>query len=92
MATVGRDGTPHVTPVGWSYSGDLDVIEIRGHSLDRHEPPGVARIIVGRPPRSTPTSGGAPAPPSSSTTSCLPGSRGGSRCAGAPRSSRHPRP
>ena len=31
VATVGPDGIPHVTPVGWSLDGD--VIEIRGHNL-----------------------------------------------------------
>ena len=24
LATVGRDGTPHVVPVGWSYNGERD--------------------------------------------------------------------
>ncbi|MDP9020841.1 MAG: PPOX class F420-dependent oxidoreductase [Actinomycetota bacterium] len=35
MATVGRDGTPHVAPVGYSYDAAHDAIEVRGHSLDR---------------------------------------------------------
>ncbi|MDP8987803.1 MAG: PPOX class F420-dependent oxidoreductase [Actinomycetota bacterium] len=35
MATVGRDGTPHVAPVGYSYDPAHDAIEVRGHSLDR---------------------------------------------------------
>ena len=30
IATVGKDGTPHVVPVGWSYNGDEDAIEVRG--------------------------------------------------------------
>lgn len=34
LATVGRDGTPHVAPVGWSYNADLDALEIRGHALE----------------------------------------------------------
>lgn len=33
LATVGRDGTPHVAPVGWSYNADLDAVEVRGHAL-----------------------------------------------------------
>jgi pyridoxamine 5'-phosphate oxidase family protein len=35
VATVGRDGTPHVAPVAWSYNADFDAIEIRGYSLDK---------------------------------------------------------
>ncbi len=35
VATVGRDGTPHVTPVGWSYDPERDAIAIGGHSLER---------------------------------------------------------
>jgi pyridoxamine 5'-phosphate oxidase family protein len=35
IATVGADGMPHVAPVGFSFIGDLDVIEIRGHTLER---------------------------------------------------------
>lgn len=33
VATVGRDGTPHVVPVGWSYNPDRDVIEVGGIEL-----------------------------------------------------------
>lgn len=33
IATVGRDGTPHVAPVGWSYNATLDTIEVGGHRL-----------------------------------------------------------
>jgi pyridoxamine 5'-phosphate oxidase family protein len=33
VATVGRDGTPHVVPVGWSYNAELDVIEIGGYDF-----------------------------------------------------------
>jgi pyridoxamine 5'-phosphate oxidase family protein len=34
VATVGRDGTPHVTPVGmWSYNAELDTIDVRGHDF-----------------------------------------------------------
>lgn len=33
IATVGRDGTPHVTPVGWSFDQERQVIEIGGNNL-----------------------------------------------------------
>ena len=33
LATVGRDGTPHVTPVGWSLNAAATVVEVGGHSL-----------------------------------------------------------
>lgn len=33
LATVGRDGTPHATPVGFSYNAELDTIDIGGHDL-----------------------------------------------------------
>lgn len=32
LATVGKDGTPHVAPVGWSLHGN-DVIEISGRDF-----------------------------------------------------------
>jgi pyridoxamine 5'-phosphate oxidase family protein len=35
LATVGRDGTPHVTPVGWAYNPDHDSIDIGGRRLER---------------------------------------------------------
>jgi pyridoxamine 5'-phosphate oxidase family protein len=35
LATVGRDGTPHVVPVGFSYDPQRDAIDIRGHELER---------------------------------------------------------
>jgi pyridoxamine 5'-phosphate oxidase family protein len=34
LATVGRDGTPHVVPVGWRYNAELDAIEVGGHDLE----------------------------------------------------------
>jgi pyridoxamine 5'-phosphate oxidase family protein len=34
LATVGFDGTPHVAPVGWSYNGDHDSIDIGGKRLE----------------------------------------------------------
>lgn len=33
VATVGADGTPHVTPVGWSFDPDTECIEIGGHDF-----------------------------------------------------------
>lgn len=33
LATVGRDGTPHVTPVGWTLEGDATVIDVGGIDL-----------------------------------------------------------
>jgi pyridoxamine 5'-phosphate oxidase family protein len=33
LATVGRDGTPHVVPVGWNYSADLDTIAVDGRNV-----------------------------------------------------------
>jgi pyridoxamine 5'-phosphate oxidase family protein len=34
LATVGPDGTPHVTPVGmWSVDPDTGVVEITGHDF-----------------------------------------------------------
>ena len=33
LATVGRDGTPHVTPVGWHYDADTDTIVVSGRNF-----------------------------------------------------------
>lgn len=33
IATVGRDGTPHVVPVGWAYNTDLDTVDVTGHNF-----------------------------------------------------------
>jgi pyridoxamine 5'-phosphate oxidase family protein len=33
IATVGRDGTPHVVPVGFSHNPGEDTIDVRGHDL-----------------------------------------------------------
>ncbi len=33
LATVGKDGTPHVTPVGWTYNAELGTIDIGGHDM-----------------------------------------------------------
>jgi pyridoxamine 5'-phosphate oxidase family protein len=35
IATVGKDGTPHVAPVGGSYDREHDVIEIGGRDFAR---------------------------------------------------------
>ncbi|MFI5266714.1 MAG: PPOX class F420-dependent oxidoreductase [Chloroflexota bacterium] len=35
IATVGRDGMPHVAPVGWSYNAELGTIDIGGHDFAR---------------------------------------------------------
>jgi pyridoxamine 5'-phosphate oxidase family protein len=34
IATVGKDGTPHVVPVGWSYNPADDSIDVGGMDLD----------------------------------------------------------
>lgn len=34
LATVGRDGTPHVAPLGtFSHNAELDIIDVGGHEL-----------------------------------------------------------
>lgn len=33
LATVGRDGMPHVVPTGWSYNAELDTIDLGGARL-----------------------------------------------------------
>ena len=33
IATVGRDGTPHVVPVGCAYNADLDTVDVSGHDF-----------------------------------------------------------
>jgi pyridoxamine 5'-phosphate oxidase family protein len=33
IATVGRDGTPHVVPVGWIYNAEKDTIDVGGRGL-----------------------------------------------------------
>jgi pyridoxamine 5'-phosphate oxidase family protein len=32
VATVGKDGTPHVVPVGFSYNAELDTVDIGGRN------------------------------------------------------------
>jgi hypothetical protein len=48
IATVGADGTPHVTPVGWAYNAEHDTIDIGGHHLERskkYATPSAARAL-----------------------------------------------
>lgn len=33
VATVGRDGTPHIAPVGWRLDPQAEVVEITGHDV-----------------------------------------------------------
>lgn len=33
VATVGRDGMPHVVPVGWTYNPTTDTIDVGGHDF-----------------------------------------------------------
>jgi pyridoxamine 5'-phosphate oxidase family protein len=35
VATVGRDGTPHVVPVGFGYNAEYDSIDIGGRNFER---------------------------------------------------------
>jgi pyridoxamine 5'-phosphate oxidase family protein len=35
IATVGHDGTPHVTPVGWSLTVDENAIEVSGNEMSK---------------------------------------------------------
>jgi pyridoxamine 5'-phosphate oxidase family protein len=35
IATVGKDGTPHVVPVGWSFNSDDETIDIGGTELEQ---------------------------------------------------------
>lgn len=33
IATVGRDGTPHVVPVGWTYNRETETIDVGGQDF-----------------------------------------------------------
>ena len=35
VATTGKDGTPHVVPVGWGYNPEHDSIDVGGRDLQR---------------------------------------------------------
>ena len=37
LATVGRDGQPHVVPVGFRYSPEADTIDIGGHGFAKRK-------------------------------------------------------
>ena len=37
LATVGRDGQPHVVPVAFRYNPDLDTIDISGHGFAKRK-------------------------------------------------------
>lgn len=34
VATVGKDGTPHVAPVGWTYNSKADTIDVGGRNFE----------------------------------------------------------
>lgn len=52
LATVGRDGMPHVVPTGFGYNREADAIDIGGHQLERTKKyrdvvrTGVAALVV----------------------------------------------
>ena len=35
IATVGKDGTPHVVPVGWTHNVERDTIDVSGRDFER---------------------------------------------------------
>jgi pyridoxamine 5'-phosphate oxidase family protein len=35
IATVGKNGVPHVAPVGWSYNAEHDTIDVSGRDFAR---------------------------------------------------------
>lgn len=35
VATVGKDGTPHVVPSGWTHNIERDTIDVTGRTLDQ---------------------------------------------------------
>jgi len=35
VATVGRDGTPHVVPSGWTHNRELDTIDVTGRAVEQ---------------------------------------------------------
>jgi pyridoxamine 5'-phosphate oxidase family protein len=43
IATVARDRTPRVVPVGWSYNPTTDTIDVGGHDLANTKYRDVAR-------------------------------------------------
>ena len=59
VATTGKDGTPHVVPVGWTYNAELDSIDVGGRELAQTkkyrdvERSGRAAIVIDDPPART---------------------------------------
>jgi Pyridoxamine 5'-phosphate oxidase len=76
LATVGRDGMPHIAPVGWRLDPDADTVVITGRDF--------------APPRSSGTWRPPDGRPSSSTTCSPPGNPEVSRSADGPRRSTGP--
>ena len=35
VATVGKDGTPHVVPSGWDHNQELDTIDATGREVEK---------------------------------------------------------
>jgi pyridoxamine 5'-phosphate oxidase family protein len=35
IATIGKDGTPHVVPAGWLHNVALDTIDVTGHEVSQ---------------------------------------------------------
>jgi pyridoxamine 5'-phosphate oxidase family protein len=35
VATIGRDGTPHVVPSGFEHNRELDTIDVTGHAVEQ---------------------------------------------------------
>ena len=72
LATVGPDGTPHITPVGmWSLDPDRGVVEVTGHDFAATRSSAMLPAPV--------------APPSWSTTFSRRSGHAGSRSAAAPK-------
>jgi pyridoxamine 5'-phosphate oxidase family protein len=52
LATVGKDGVPHVVPVAFRYNSDADTIDIGGHDFAKRKKfrdvkrTGVAALVV----------------------------------------------
>lgn len=52
IATVGRNGLPHVVPTGFRYNPEADAIDIGGHQLERTKKyrdaahTGVAALVI----------------------------------------------
>ena len=53
VATVGKEGTPHVTPVGWSYNAELETIDVGGRQFEKTKKYRDVKGAVGLPSWST---------------------------------------